>query len=350
MGRTNKPNELYDQVKKKVESDAVEREELGYTGNFDTVVSTGSTLLDLAISGTRVRGGGMPSGILVVFYGPSQTGKTALLSEIAGNILRNGGEAQFNDPESRLDREFGSIFGMKIPEDNYHTPDTVTQVFKNLREFKPKNSKVVNGIFTDSLAALSTEMEMENADGDKMGGRRAKEFSEGLRKHARLIKDANYLFCCSNQVREKMDAQKFEQKLTFPGGKALWFYASVVARFNSPDKIIKEITVAGKKVKRVIGIETEVIVEKTVDAPFRKAPIIITYGYGIDDVQANLQYIKDYTTRTVYGFGNEKLVASMEESIKIVEEENLQAALKEYTIDLWEEIELKFQSTRKKVR
>lgn len=350
MGRTtSKDAPLSDQVRKRVSS-KIEDRDFVYTGNFDTIISTGSTLLDLAISGTRIRGGGIPSGILIVFYGPSQSGKTALLSEIAGNILRKGGEAQFNDPESRLDQEFASIFGMKIPDEHYDTPDTVSQVFKNLRDFKPKNPKLVNGIFTDSLAALSTEMEMENDDGDKMGGRRAKEFSEGLRKHARLIKDKNYLFCCSNQVREKMDAQKFESKVTFPGGKALWFYSSVVARFSSPDKITKVVKVEGKEVKRVIGIETEVIVEKTVDAPYRKAPLIITYGYGIDDVQANLQYIKDYTDRTTYGFGKEKLESSMEKSIKIVEEENLQNELREYTIDLWEEIEKKFQSTRKKVR
>ena len=52
-------------------------------GNFETVISTGSTLLDLAISGKRVHGGGLPSGILVEVFGPSGSGKTVLLSEIA---------------------------------------------------------------------------------------------------------------------------------------------------------------------------------------------------------------------------------------------------------------------------
>ena len=54
-----------------------------YGGNFEHVTSTGSTLLDLAISGNRIRGGGIPSGIMLVAYGPSQSGKTALLSQIA---------------------------------------------------------------------------------------------------------------------------------------------------------------------------------------------------------------------------------------------------------------------------
>jgi len=34
-----------------------------FTGNTEVMISTGSTLLDLAISGGRVKGGGIPGGI-----------------------------------------------------------------------------------------------------------------------------------------------------------------------------------------------------------------------------------------------------------------------------------------------
>lgn len=347
MPRT-KSNDLSSQMKNRVNSIKNEMEESDFKGNFETVISTGSTLVDLAISGKRVFGGGVPGGIMLVAYGPSQSGKTAFLSELAGSILRQqGGEVQFNDPESRLDQEFGSIFGMKINPDNYHTPDTVTQVFKNLREFKPSNSDVLNGVFADSLAALSTDMEMENDEGDKMGGRRAKEFSEQLRKHARIIRDKNLLFACSNQIREKMDAGKYEQKFTFPGGKALWFYASVVLRFSSAQKIIRIVKINGKEEKRVVGIETEIYVEKTVDTPFRSAPLIITYGYGIDDIRANLQYVKTYKRLTTYSVNGESLGVSLDEAVLKVEENNLEKKLRKEVINLWNEIESKFEVTRK---
>jgi RecA/RadA recombinase len=58
---------------------------------FDKVVSTGSTLLDLAIAGKKVRGGGLPGGILVEIYGPSGSGKTSLLAEIAHQCNEKGG-------------------------------------------------------------------------------------------------------------------------------------------------------------------------------------------------------------------------------------------------------------------
>ena len=41
-----------------------------YDGDFSSVISTGSTLLDLAISGGRVHGGGIPPENWLKFLGP----------------------------------------------------------------------------------------------------------------------------------------------------------------------------------------------------------------------------------------------------------------------------------------
>ena len=68
---TDKVPSLSEQIKKKVQKDIVKKEEKEYTdGDFGTVISTGSTLLDLAISSGRIRGGGVPSGIFVELFGP----------------------------------------------------------------------------------------------------------------------------------------------------------------------------------------------------------------------------------------------------------------------------------------
>lgn len=324
--------------------------EENFTGDFSKIISTGSTLLDLSISGSRVRGGGLPAGILVEIFGPSQSGKTALLCEIAGAVERQGGECQFDDPEARLDQEFASLFDMNIKKENYNQPDTVTQVFKALRDWEPANKNVINGKFTDSLAALSTDMEMSEEEGDKMGMRRAKEFSEQLRKSCRLIKQRNILHVCSNQVRVNVDAGKYGKRYTSPGGEAVKFYASVRMQFSNPEKMFKKITHKGREIKKAIGIEVEVEVVKTVDSPYRKAPLIILYGYGIDDVRANLQYLKDFKKHSIYTVGDTKLDISMEESIKLVEDNDLIDALRNEVIDLWEEIEKKFESNRKKRR
>lgn len=341
--KTNKP--LSAQVKKHAQTPVKKKKE--FDGDISVMTSTGSTLLDLAISGGRIRGGGLPGGIMIEIFGPSGAGKTVLLCEIAGGVQRQGGDVMFRDPEARLNKQFAKIFDLDTSKMDYGTPNTVTNVFHDIRKWEPTGKKI-NGIFTDSLAALSTNMEMDNEDGDKMGMRRAKEFSEQLRKTARIITEKNLLLVCSNQVRVNADAGPYGQKYVSPGGESIGFYASLRLRAQKPEKIKKDITVAGKKTTRAIGVKTEIEVFKSsIWKPFRTAPLIIIFDYGIDDVRANLQFIKDYTKNTMYTCNGEKLATSMEDSIAIIEEDGLEKELREEVIDLWEEIENKFESNRK---
>ena len=324
-----------------------------YDGNFGTIISTGSTLLDLAISGGRVHGGGLPGGILIEAFGPSQSGKTVLLSEIAGAIQRQGGDIMFADPESRLNRQFALMFGLNVTEENYSIPNTVTEVFGAARKWKPVPAKrsAINGIFADSLAALSTDMEMDSDEGDKMGMKRAKEFSEQLRRTCRMITENNYLMVCSNQVRENVGASEYQPKTSTPGGKAMGFYSSLRLQFTNPKKIKRKKSIAGKERERVIGVETTIEVFKSsIWKPYHSAPVTIIFDYGIDDIRQNLQFIKDYTKFTTYTLGGEKIGQSMEEAIAYIESENLEDTLKEEVITLWEDVESKFETVRKTKR
>lgn len=347
MKRTETKKPLSAQMKRNVTK--TESAKKKYDGNTEVMISTGSTLLDLAISGSRKRGGGLPGGIFVEAFGPSGSGKTVLLSEIAGAVQRQGGEIMFHDPEARLNKIFASIFDVDFDSIAYTQPDTVTEVFGGVREWQPTNPKKINGIMADSLAALSTDLEMENKDGDKMGMRRAKEFSEQLRKTCRILTQNNWLMVASNQVRVNADAGMYAEKTTTPGGQAVPFYASVRLRFRTPEKLKKEVKVAGKAVSRVIGTKVTVEVYKnSVDKPYRTAPLYIIFDYGIDDIRANLQFIKDYTKNTTYTVGGESMHQSMDRSIQLVEEQGLGKQLKTEVIDLWEEIESQFESNRPK--
>jgi RecA/RadA recombinase len=319
-----------------------------FDGNTEQMISTGSTLLDLAISGGRIRGGGIPGGILVEIFGQSGSGKTVLLCEIAGAIQRQGGDIMFHDPESRLNKQFARMFDLDTSTIEYTTPNTIPEVFSGVREWNPVNPKKINGVLADSLAALSTDLEMDNKDGDKMGMRRAKEFSEELRKTCRILTQNNLLMVCSNQIRQNADAGTYGQRWVSPGGEAIGFYSSLRLRTVSPTKMHQEEKVAGKEVKKVIGIKVEIEVHKSsIWKPHRTAPLIILFDYGIDDVRANLQFIKDYTTNKVYIVDGQELHVSMNKSIKIVEDAELEQKLRQEVIELWEEIESKFTQERK---
>lgn len=318
-----------------------------YEGDTSIMVSTGSTLLDLAISGGRVKGGGIPAGILVEIFGPSGAGKTVLLCEIAGAVQRLGGGIMFHDPEARLNTQFAKMFDLDTDQMDYSTPDTVTEVFNQVREWKPSNT--VNGVFTDSLAALSTNMEMDSKEGDKMGMRRAKEFSEELRKTCRVITKNNTLMVASNQVRVNTDAGMFGQKYSTPGGEAMGFYASLRLRAYKPEKIKVKKKIKGKDVTRVVGVETQFEVFKSsIWKPYHTAPVYILFDYGIDDIRANLQYVKESTGATSYAVGELQLSKSMEDAIATVENDPvLVKKLKRQTIQIWNEIEEKFHTERK---
>lgn len=344
MKRT-KQTSISPQVQRRAKSST--KKKIGFDGNTETMISTGSTLLDLAITGGRVHGGGIPGGILVEIFGPSGCGKTVMLCEIGGAIQRAGGSLMFHDPEARLNQQFAKIFDLDINSISYDTPDTIPALFQAARDWKT-SGEGINGIMADSLAALSTEMEMGKDEGDKMGMRRAKEFSEELRRTCRVLAKENYLMVASNQVRVNVDAGKYGQKYSSPGGEAIGFYSSVRLRASSPAKIKKEIKVAGKIVKRIVGVTTQFEVFKNSTwKPYRTAPVTILFDYGIDDVRQNLQYIKDFTRNKIYTVAGKKLAISMDESIQLVEQRNLEGRLKREVIRLWTSIEEKFDTERK---
>lgn len=313
-------------------------EELLIEPNWNYMISTGSTLLDLALTGTRVYGGGVPAGILMEIYGRSGSGKTSILSEMGGSVQAKGGQVRFMDPEARLDDKYAATYGLVIPKNNYFRPDTVTELFELIEEWDPPSGKI-NLVAADSLAALSTDLEMEK--GDKMGMRRAKEFSEGLRKNCRIISARNWIVACSNQVRQGDFGD------VTPGGKAVEFYSSARISVNQKNKIEKEKAFGKAKVKRAIGIQSDcVVVKSSIDKPYRTAPIYIIFDYGMDDVRANLQYMKDMTSSTSYNVFD-KTYVSMDSAIAYIEDNGLEGTLRKAVIELWYEVEKKFKISRK---
>jgi recombination protein RecA len=351
LKRTKKTEEkLSEQVERKVQKPTKRVPESNAYDGGSLAISTGSTLLDLAISGGRFKEGGIPTGILVEIFGPSGAGKTVLLCQIAGNVQKLGGDIMFHDPEARLNKQFARMFGLNPSDIEYTTPNTIPEVFKAVRKWVPEenDNKKLYGVFADSLAALSTDMELGKDEGDKMGMRRAKEFSEELRKTCRIIAQHNLLMICSNQVRQNLDAGPYGQRYKSPGGEAIGFYSSLRLRCSSGEKIKVARSIHGKEHKRVIGVKTNIEVFKSsVWKPYRTAEVYIIFDYGIDDIRANLKFIKDAARDSIYKVRGIKLGRTLDRAIKEVEEQGLEEELKKQTIEFWNEIESSFEEKRK---
>jgi RecA/RadA recombinase len=334
-----------EQIKERSRSKPEEIEVTPSKGDFGAVISTGSTLLDLAISGGRVRGGGVPRGILMEIFGPSGVGKTSILAEMCADAQAKGGSVKFLDPEARLDQEYMRIYGMELAKEDYHLPSVVNEVFDHILNWNPSEppENAANIIATDSLAALSSDLEMSDK-GDKRGQKIAKDFSSGLRKTCRLIKKNGFIIACSNQVRQGDTGE------VTSGGKGIPFYASLRIRVGPPAQnkyLIKEKTIHGVKHEKTYGIQSICTIKKSsIDDPYREANIFIVFGLGIDDVRGNLAYLKQMTGNTKYDGVTEEF-ARIDTAIAHIENNNLELELKNKVIDLWEEIENTFRTDRK---
>lgn len=346
MSKLRKKNKLSpeeQEIKDSINTDSKSEPTLIPLDKDTKIVSTGCTLLDLAISGGRVSGGGIPGGILMEISGPSGSGKTALAVDIGSSVQFNGGDVDIADPEARLDQEYTNIYGLTLPKENYTRPNTVTDVFDDLKEWEPENEKVINVSIVDSIAALSTDMEM--GEGDKRGQRKAKELHAGCRTTARLIAHSNKLVVFTNH---EMDGEY--GKIT-PGGKAVPYYASLRIRVRQTKKIeVKRKLKSKKEVKKIIGIQSECTITKSsIDDGYRSCPLYIVFGVGIDDVRGNLQWYKDMLRGTKY-LAVDKEFQRLNDAIKYIETEDYEADLREMVIDLWNEIEEGFKIKRKKTK
>jgi len=320
----------------------------------DMVVSTGSTLVDLAISGGRVRGGGCPAGIFVEIFGSPGAGKTAILIELGASVQNKGGEVWINDPEARLDKEYTKIYGLDLPKENYKVTKTVDEVKDDLESWDPPNKENINMKGVDSIAALASKMELEGED--KMGMRKAKDLHLMFRKVGKTLYEQKKLVVFTNQQLGEASGSGSST----PGGKAIGFWASLrlQVKYGYPKRTIEKskdvLMDGGKKVKHTVIIgkmSTVKVVKSSIDNDCREVPLFIINGLGIDDIRANLTWLKEKTGATRYNCVTEMKGGSIDNAIKFIEDHNLEGALREIVIDTWESIEQAFVVERKnKVR
>ena len=324
-------------------------------GSDQFLLSTGSTLVDLAISGRRFIGGGIPMGIFVEVFGKSSKGKTVLLLEMAGVVQRMGGDYLFLDPEARVNDEFANIFDFKMEHKKYKKPNTITDAFTLMKKWEPKgNGPFV--IFCDSIAALVSNEEDAGKGDEYSGARRARDFSQQLRQITRIIAEKNYLLICTNQMRQNLGAGPFGKKYKPTGGEAPEFYASLRLELKQPakDGVLKmEKTIKGVLHKKIYGVQTDIFVEKsTVSTPYQTGSLRILFDYGVDDIVPNLVYLKKNLKASTYVLGGKNIGSSLDKAVQYIEhsDEKIRRVrikkLKDEVIELWTEIQKELTPNR----
>lgn len=263
-------------------------------------VSTGSSLLDLAISNRP--NGGFPVGRIVELQGMEASGKSLIMAHVLANTQKKGGLAVYIDTENALSEEFLRAIGVDVNNMLYVPLETIEDIFEaveNIIETIRKSSKDrLVSIVVDSVSAATTKIE-QDADYEKDGWATSKAIimSKAMRKITNVIGKQRVLLLCASQLREKMGVM-FGDKYTTSGGKALGFHASCRIRLKGIGKLKS----GSGKTEQIIGVQTEAqIIKNRMGPPFKKATFDIYFNSGIDDFNSWLTLMKDYGLVKVSG-------------------------------------------------
>ena len=253
-------------------------------------VSTGSTMLDLAISNKP--NGGIAVGRITEINGLESSGKSLLGAHMLAETQKKGGVAVYIDTETSVSTEFLSSIGVDVQSMLYLHLETVEDIFSAIEEIVSKvresdKDRLVT-ILVDSLAAATTKVELE-AEFDKDGWATSKAIilSKAMRKITQMIGRQKIALVFTNQLRQKLGVM-FGDPWTTSGGKALPFHASTRIRLKNLGQI-KDTK------KNTIGMKMRAqVIKNRLGPPMRHADFELYFETGIDDDGSWLHVMKDH--------------------------------------------------------
>lgn len=243
-------------------------------------ISTGSTLLDYAISNRR--DGGVPAGKIVEIQGEESSGKSLLCAHLIANVQRRGGIAVYMDTENAANPDFMRRIGVDLERMIYVQPVTIERAFEILEgvvmtiRAKAPNQPLL--IVWDSVGNTPPQAEVEgDYDPNSRMGLGAKAMAKGLRKITDLIGKEQVTMVFTQPLTYRMDAGLYGDPLGTKYGKALPYHSSIRLRVTSSTKL-------KDKDNEIYGLVTNGrIIKSRLGTSHRTCKFEIHFDHGIDD-------------------------------------------------------------------
>ncbi|XP_020686160.1 DNA repair protein recA homolog 2, mitochondrial-like isoform X1 [Dendrobium catenatum] len=237
-----------------------------FSTRWAPVIPTGSLKLDQALGI-----GGLPKGRIVEIYGREASGKTTLALHIVKEAQKLGGYCAYLAVENLIDPSLVEAMGVDTENLLVARPNSAENTLSIVNTLV--NSRSVDVIVVDSVAALVPECELLGMIDSKSVDMQSQLMTQALRKiqHSLCLSQALVIFV--NQVRMKSSKGFDEANEVTCGGNALKFYAAVRMRITRKELLHCQDKITG------IGISIEIIKNKMAPA-LKKVDLEIEFGRG----------------------------------------------------------------------
>lgn len=221
-------------------------------------------------------GGGILWNRIAIFKGKEQTGKTSIVSKIAGKFQSVGGIVEWFDLEHAFDKKRAKLFGLNTDENFIYISEEVTaeNVFvmmrDSIREFKKE--KVKSLFVVDSLAANMSERLQNEDTANKVYGGSAILNNQSITVWNNIL-GPNQILIVVNQLRDNLDPMA--KKDNTPGGWAQNYFASSIVSMRQAETIKEGTTIVGQDFKWTIE-------KSRASSPKQIGSIKFDYSRGFD--------------------------------------------------------------------
>lgn len=314
-------------------------------------IPSGCTLLDCVL------GGGWVLGRVENVIGDKSTGKTLLAIEACANFARvyPQGKIYYREAESAFDVPYARGVGLPVERVDFgpNGPDTswrtIEEVFTDLRKIVAfhKKNKIPGLYIVDSLDALTSEQALKREVGEgSYNLEKQKILGQLFEQMISDFKEVQLCIFIVSQVREKIGFT-IGEKQRRSGGKSLDFYASHIVWLTHLKILVSQI----KGEKRATGIRVQAKCKKNkVGEPFQVCEFPIRFRYGIDDLEASIDWLIEKKMHTRLGIKKEAVDAYYDELEALETKEFAKRAeqIRAVVVQAWQEIDGWFAPKRKK--